>query len=80
MFHVTTGSKKNQEFLSQHQLWETAAIVSGRWKKIIPLNGGSQTRRDIRNDYHARYAGSNVVKVESNAFSITLRSAFLPEN
>jgi hypothetical protein len=75
MMKIYQGTDEEMERVARRAMIEALAIASGAWKKVIPLNGGSQTRRDSREYYHQLFHGSNIITVESNSWSITLRSS-----
>lgn len=74
MMKIYQGTDEEMERVARRAMIEALAIASGAWKKVIPLNGGSQTRRDSREYYHHLFHGSNIITVESNSWSVTLRS------
>jgi hypothetical protein len=76
-FKVTTGSKEDREAAMRAEVAETLLILSGCVAKVIFLNGGSETRRGTREYYEQLYERSNLYRVESNAFSVTIHSAIL---
>lgn len=74
---IYQGTNEEMGRVARRAMIEALAISSGAYKLVIPLNGGSQTRRDIREYYHDLYKGSNIIIVESNSWSVTLRSPVL---
>ena len=66
MMKIYQGTDEEMERVARRAMIEALAIASGAWKKVIPLNGGSQTRRDSREYYHQLFHGSNIIAVESN--------------
>lgn len=77
---IYQGTKEEMEHGARRAMIEALAIASGAYKFVIPLNGGSQTRRDIREYYHDLYKGLNIIIVESNSWSVTLRSTHATPN
>jgi hypothetical protein len=72
-FKITAGDEKERKALESQEAAEAILIASGRIKKTIYLNGGSETRRAVREYYEDLYRGSNLYSVESNAWSVTIR-------
>lgn len=72
---IYQGTNEEMGRVARRAIIEAQAVAVGAWKKVIPLNGGSQTRRDVRDYYHDLYRRSNIITVESNSWSVTLRSS-----
>lgn len=52
---------------------EEALIGAGYYTKTIYLNGGSDTRRGVREYYRERYRGSNSIEVVECGWCVIIR-------
>lgn len=60
---------------ARNRATEAVLLLSGRWKQVIYLNGGSDTRRAVREFYEEQCRGRKDIVVEANAWSVTIKRA-----
>lgn len=71
-FEVFIGGEENEKKVAERTFYESLLIHLGTHSRTYYLNGGSQTRRDMRNDYKD-LANRLGLSCETTAFSVTFR-------
>lgn len=65
---------KREEAAQQHRREETM-VASGLFRLVIPLNGGSQTRADVRSYWRAYVSSRPWFKIEEFGYQVIIRAS-----